>query len=135
MSLFLLKRLAIFAATLAAPRSVVFLVLEVLPATRPRSMLGTDAHARGAGGAARQLGLDQPALAPLPRLGRRHAARRFRRSYTYGVPVAELVAERLAVTLPLALIAMALTTVIGARGSASTPPRGTRGRATSASWR
>ena len=36
----------------------------------------------------------------------------FGRSYTYSVPVIDLVRERLAVSLPLALIALALSTII-----------------------
>ena len=43
---------------------------------------------------------------------------------SYDTPTAELIAERLQVTLPLALMAMVLTVVIGS------PPASTRRRAT-----
>ena len=59
---------------------------------------------------ATELGLDQPVLS-------RYAAwiggllrGDMGLSYTYGSPVSELIAERLALTVPLAVLAMLLTT-------------------------
>ena len=43
MSLFLLRRLAAFAATLLAASVVVFLVLEILPGDVAQTMMGPDA--------------------------------------------------------------------------------------------
>jgi len=112
MGLFLAKRLVGFVATLAAATLLVFLVLEVLPGDPARVMLGVEAQPESVRALRAELGLDRPAaeryLAWVGGLVRGD----FGVSYTYHVPVVELVGERLAVTVPLALIAMALTSVL-----------------------
>ena len=55
-----------------------------------------------------------------------------RTSISYDTPTAQLIVERLRVTLPLALMAMALTVVLALRARHVTPRRATTGRATSA---
>ena len=55
----------------------------------------------------------------------------FGTSHAYDNPIVELVAERLAVTLPLALLAMALTVVL-ALAAGLTPRRATTAPAISA---
>ena len=112
MALFLLRRFATLLATLIAASLVVFLVLEVLPGDPAMVMLGVDAQPDTLEALRRKLGLDRP---PVERyfawiIGL--ATGDFGISYTYSVPVAELIVERLALTVPLALIAMALTVVI-----------------------
>jgi peptide/nickel transport system permease protein len=112
MKLFLLKRFATLVATLLGTSVVVFVVLEILPGNAAQMMLGPDAAPEAVAALTAQLGLDRP---PLERylswlaglltgeLGTSHA---------YGSPVGELIAERLALTVPLAIIAMLLTTVL-----------------------
>ncbi len=110
MTVFLAKRIAILAATLLATSLIVFLVLEILPGDPAQVMLGIDAQPETVAALRAQLGLDRPPveryLAWLAGL----ATGDLGVSYTYSVPVMTLVAERLAITLPLAVIAMALTT-------------------------
>ncbi|HZS82873.1 MAG TPA: ABC transporter permease [Stellaceae bacterium] len=112
MLFFLLKRLAGLVATLAAATLVVFLVLEVLPGDPAQVMLGTEARPEQVAALRHELGLDRPApqryVAWIGGMLRGDLGR----SYTYQVPVAELVGERLLVTVPLALLAMALTTAL-----------------------
>ena len=112
MALFLLKRFTGFIVTLIAATLVVFLVLEVLPGDPAQVMLGVDAQPDQLRALHAELGLDRPAglryLAWIGGLVQGDLGT----SYTYHVPVAELVGERLAVTVPLALLAMALTTVL-----------------------
>ena len=112
MGFFLVRRLVGFIATLIAATLVVFLVLEVLPGDPAQVMLGVDAQPEQVRRLHAELGLDRPAglryLAWVGGLARGDLGT----SYTYDVPVAELVGERLAVTVPLALLAMALTTVL-----------------------
>jgi peptide/nickel transport system permease protein len=109
---FLLRRLVAFVLTLVAASLVVFVVLEVLPGDPALVMLGIDAEPETLEALRRQLGLDRPAaeryLVWVAGLVRGELGI----SYTYNVPVSELVAERLAVTVPLALLAMALTTLL-----------------------
>ncbi len=109
---FLLKRLATFVATLVVASVVVFAVLELLPGNAAEVILGDTATPEAVAALQAQLGLDRP---PLQRylhwvggLLRGETAR----SISYDTPTAELLAERLRVTLPLALMAMALTVVL-----------------------
>nr|WP_217703815.1 ABC transporter permease [Schlegelella koreensis] len=109
--IFLVKRLFTFVLTLAAASIVVFLVLGVLPGSAADVMLGETATPEAMQALRERLGLDRP---PVERylgwLGGL-ATGDLGISSSYGVPIAELIVERLAVTLPLALLAMAFTTV------------------------
>ena len=112
MSVFLLKRLATLVATLLAASIVVFLVLEVLPGDAAQMMMGPDASPEAVQALAVKLGLDRPALERyLDWIGGMLRGD-LGLSYAYSTPVSELIAERLVVTVPLAVIAMLLTTVL-----------------------
>ena len=106
---FLFRRLAGFAATLVAASVVVFLALEVLPGDPALSILGIDAEPETLAALRTQLGLDRPAPQRYAEWVAGLLSGDFGTSYTYGIPVTELVAPRLAVTIPLALLAMALS--------------------------
>ena len=109
---FVLKRLAGLAATLWVASIVVFAVLALLPGNAAELALGPSATPEAVQALALQLGLDQPA----PRRYGRWIAGLLRGdlgiSIAYDTPVAGLIAERLAVTVPLASMAMGLTTVL-----------------------
>jgi peptide/nickel transport system permease protein len=109
----LLRRLAIFVATLAVASLLVFAVLELLPGNAAQVILGDSATSESLAALEKQLGLDRPAPA-------RYAAwiggmlrGRTARSLSYDTPTAELIAERLQVTLPLTALAMAITVIGG----------------------
>jgi peptide/nickel transport system permease protein len=112
MTFFLIKRLASFAATLLAASAIVFAVLELLPGSAAEVMLGDTATPEAVAALEARLGLDRPAAlryaAWVGGLLRGHSAT----SYAYDTPTFELIAERLQVSLPLALLAMGLTVVI-----------------------
>ena len=112
MSLFLLKRLITLIATLVGTSVVVFLVLEVLPGNAAQVLMGPDASPDAVAALAHQLGLDRPASARYFEGVRGMLHGDLGLSYAYGTPVGELVGERLAVTVPLALLAMSFTTVL-----------------------
>src|SRR5690349_11318131 len=99
---FLLNRLLVGLATMALASVVVFSVLEILPGDPARLMLGFNATQDAVDALREQLGLNQSL--PLRYLDWIGGLVRFDlgRSYTYAVPVNELVLERLAVSLPLA---------------------------------
>ena len=112
MSLFLIKRFATFLATLAAASIVVFALQGVLPGNAAQVMLGESATPEAVAALSQKLGLDQP---PVVRYGRWVGGLLrgdLGTSVAYDTPMAALIAERLAVSAPLALMAMALTTVI-----------------------
>ena len=112
MSVFLFKRLLTFLATLLVASVLVFSVLELLPGNVAQVMLGETATPEAIAALEKKLGLDQP---PLQRYGRwitGLASGRTADSFSYGTPTAELIVERLQVTVPLAALAMLLTTAL-----------------------
>ncbi len=112
MAPFLLQRLLAFIATLAVASLVVFAVLELLPGNAAEVILGDTATPESLAALQAKLGLDKPAgqryLEWVGGLLTGHTAQ----SISYDTPTAELIAERLRVTLPLALLAMGLTVVL-----------------------
>ncbi|TIU41124.1 MAG: ABC transporter permease, partial [Mesorhizobium sp.] len=107
-----LKRLIISALTLVLASIVVFAVMEVLPGDPARLMLGLNASADQVEMLRDQMGLNAPLLLRYLHWAGGLLSLDFGRSYTYSVPVIDLVRERIAVSLPLALIALALSTII-----------------------
>lgn len=107
-------RAAVMAATLLAASVVVFAIIQVVPGDPAAYMLGLNASPEAVANLRHQMGLEGPAaqryLTWLLGLLRGD----FGVSYTYQTPVAALVAERIGVSLPLALLAMALSVAIGA---------------------
>ena len=112
MPLFILKRFATFVATLLAASALVFAVLDVLPGNAAELMLGESATPESLKALSARLGLDQPPLTRYVAWMKGLARGDMGSSLSYDTPVLELVQQRLAVTLPLALMAMALTTVL-----------------------
>jgi peptide/nickel transport system permease protein len=110
MSLFLFKRLITLVATLIGTSVVVFLVLEILPGNAAQIIMGPDASPEAVVALAHKLGLDRPAATRYWEwvTGLLHG--NLGLSYAYSTPVGELVLERLAITVPLAVMAMVLTT-------------------------
>jgi peptide/nickel transport system permease protein len=112
MGLFLLKRLTTLIATLVGASIVVFLVLEILPGDAALIMMGADAAPEAVKALANKLGLDRPPLERYWLWVSGILSGDLGNSYAYSSPVSELILERLALTFPLAMIAMALTTVL-----------------------
>jgi peptide/nickel transport system permease protein len=112
MSAFLLKRLLIGFLTLVVASIVVFAMMEVLPGDPARAMLGITATDDAVAELRRQLGLDLARhLRYLSWVGGMFVGD-FGRSYTYSIPVSELIGERIGVSLPLAIISLLLSTAI-----------------------
>ena len=110
--LWLLRRLAGLVLALVAASAVVFILMDLLPGDPAEIMLGTNARPDTLAALRAEMGLDRPALVRYAEWATGLLRGDFGKSQTYSVPVAELVRERLAVTLPLALAALALTIVI-----------------------
>ena len=98
--------------TLLAASAVIFTVLDVLPGNAAEVMLGESATPESLAALSAKLGLDRPALVRYGDWMKGLATGELGTSNTYGTPIGELVAERLLVTLPLALMAMTLTTAL-----------------------
>ncbi len=111
MSIFLAKRFLTFIATLFGATVVVFLVLEILPGDPALLILGIEADPEAVEALREKLGLNRPALERYFSWLGGLLTGDLGMSYTYDVPVTELVRERLALTVPLAVFAMVLSTV------------------------
>lgn len=112
MSVFLARRLLTLIATLLGASVVVFAMLEILPGNAAQMLMGPDADPEAVTAMAEQLGLNQPALQRYAQWIQGFFTGHLGDSYAYGSPVWELIQERLALTIPLALMAMLLTTVL-----------------------
>ena len=112
MTRYLLSRLRALILSLIVASIVIFLVVEVAPGDPAAFMLGTNARPDTVEALREQLGLNLP-------LWQRYLAWAgglltgdFGTSYTYRTPVAEIVADRLVVSGPLAIYALILTVLI-----------------------
>jgi peptide/nickel transport system permease protein len=112
MTAFLLQRLLIGLATLLVASMVVFAVMEILPGDPALLMLGMNASPEALSTLREQMGLNQPVLVRYLDWIAGLAIGDFGRSYTYSSPVIDLIVERAAVSLPLALMSLVLSTVI-----------------------
>jgi peptide/nickel transport system permease protein len=109
---FLLKRLFTLLATLAVASALVFAVLELLPGNAAQVILGESATLEALAALEARLGLDRPALTRYAEWVGGLLQGRTATSISYGEPTALLIAERLEVTLPLAVMAMLLTVAL-----------------------
>ncbi|OOG58832.1 ABC transporter permease [Polaromonas sp. C04] len=112
MSLFLIKRFITLIVTLLGASIVVFGVLEILPGNAAQMLMGPDAAPEAVQALAIKLGLNHPALERYWHWISGLLVGDLGQSYAYSTPVLDLIRERLALTVPLALLAMAFTTVL-----------------------
>jgi len=112
MPYFLLKRFLTLIATLLATSVTVFLVLEILPGDPALLVLGIDASDEQLAAFREQYGLTRPILERYSDWIGHLLTGNFGISYAYKTPVWPLIADRLALTYPLAIIAMLLTILL-----------------------
>ncbi|MFD0978837.1 MULTISPECIES: ABC transporter permease [Tropicimonas] len=105
-------RLVSLALSLIAASLVIFAVVEVIPGDPAAYMLGLNASPEAVEALRRDLGLTGGLVERYLSWAGGMLRGDFGTSYTYRVPVAELVVQRLGVSLPLALYALALSTLI-----------------------
>ena len=107
-----LKRLISLALSLAVASVVIFAVIEVAPGDPASFMLGVNAQPETLAALRAELGLDVSTPQRYLNWVSGMLAGDFGTSYTYRTPVVQMVADRLWVSLPLALYALALSTLI-----------------------
>lgn len=112
MLLFTLKRLVTLSLTLLIASAVIFVVMEALPGDIATVVLGTGAREDTLAAFRSAHGLDQPYLARYLSWIGDLASGDLGKSYTYSVPVSQLILDRLAISLPLALMGILLSTLI-----------------------
>jgi peptide/nickel transport system permease protein len=108
----LIRRTISLVVTLLVVSLLIFTVMDLLPGDPAAIMLGTSASPDTLAALQHQLGLDRPL--PIRYLAWLGGVLQgdLGQSYTYGVPVSGLIAERLAVTLPLAVMAIVLSVAV-----------------------
>ncbi|WP_061934382.1 ABC transporter permease [Aureimonas sp. AU22] len=113
MAALLFRRSCSLLALLVGVSLLVFVVFDLLPGDPASVMLGTSARPDTLAALRAELGLDQPVI--LRWLGWLGAALTgdFGRSLTYGMPVSGLIGQRIAVTLPLAVLSLGLALALG----------------------
>lgn len=109
---YLAKRLLSLGLSLAIASMVIFAVIEVAPGDPASFMLGTGAQEDTVAALRTELGLDQGKLSRYVTWVGGMLTGDFGTSYTYRTPVVEMVQDRLWVSLPLAIYALALSTLI-----------------------
>ncbi|MBL4825346.1 MAG: ABC transporter permease [SAR324 cluster bacterium] len=112
MTIFLAKRLFALVITLLVSSLVIFLVLEILPGDPASIILGIGAQEDTLAALRAEMGLDLSAPERYFRWISGIMSGDFGRSYTYDTPVSELILERLSLSLPLALLAISLSTFL-----------------------
>ena len=109
---YLLKRLLSLAVSLVVASLVIFLALEVVPGDPAAYMLGINAQEDTLAALREELGLNGSVAERYLSWAGGLLQGDFGTSYTYRTPVAEMIGERLWISLPLALYALTLSTLI-----------------------
>ena len=112
MTTFLAKRLFSLLVTLLVASLIIFLLLGILPGDPALIILGVGAQEDTLAALRTEMGLDLSAPERYFRWIIGILQGDFGRSYTYDTPVSELILERLSLSLPLALLAISLSTLL-----------------------
>lgn len=112
MTRFVLSRLVSLALSLIAASAIVFSVIEIIPGDPAAFMLGLNASPETIAALREELGLTGNRFVRYLDWVGGMLTGDLGTSYTYRVPVAELVTARIAVSLPLAVYALLLSTLI-----------------------
>jgi peptide/nickel transport system permease protein len=110
---YLIQRLLGVALTLLVAAALIFFLLDVLPGDPARFMLGINASDEALNALRQQLGLDQPALVRFGQWLMGLFTGDLGMSASQRAPIAELILERMQLSLPLAFGALVLSTLIG----------------------
>lgn len=109
---YVLKRLLSLCISLAVASLIIFTVIEVAPGDPASFMLGINAQPETLAALRAELGLDVPKVQRYFNWVLGMLTGDFGTSYTYRTPVTEMVADRIAVSIPLALYALILSILI-----------------------
>ena len=110
---YLSGRFAALTLSLLVASIIIFVLLQVAPGDPAQVMMGMSASPEQLANLHHQMGLDRPPVERYFTWIGDLIQGDFGTSFTYHVPVATLIAERLTITLPLVAYAMALALAIG----------------------
>ncbi len=109
---YLVKRLTSLGLSLLIASLVIFIAIEVVPGDPAAYMLGMNASPETVAALRSQLGLDAGPVERYFTWVGGMLVGDFGTSYTYRTPITQMIAERMWVSLPLAIYALALSTLI-----------------------
>lgn len=109
---YIARRALSLVLTLAAASVIIFVLLEVLPGDPASLMLGVNAQPETVNALREELGLNVSKPVRYFNWVTGMLRGDFGISYTYRTPIREMIADRVAVSLPLALFALALSIAI-----------------------
>ncbi len=112
MTRFILGRLLSLVLSLIVASLLIFTVIEVIPGDPAAFILGVNARPDTLAALQAELGLDRPFAVRYLAWAGGLLTGDFGQSVTYRTPVAALIADRIVVSLPLALMALVLSTLI-----------------------
>lgn len=128
MQRYILKRLGSLFLSLVVASVVIFSVIEIAPGDPASFMLGINAQPETLAALRAELGLDVTKVQRYLNWTGGMLTGDFGTSYTYRTPVSEMVADRIGVSLPLALFALLLSVAIAVpAGVFAAAKRGTVG--------
>ena len=110
---FYIRKLATLISTVLLVSVMTFLVFQVLPADPAQIVLGVDADPHQLAELRKTMGLDRPAAERYASWMKDTIVGEFGTSLRYHRPVANIVAERMPVTMSLAMMSLGLTLIAG----------------------
>ena len=112
MTLYLISRIRVLVLSLIMASVAIFVVIEIIPGDPASYMLGINAEPETLLALKKELGLDVPKIERYFSWTLGMIQGDFGLSYTYRVPVSELIISRLGVSLPLAIYSILLSALI-----------------------
>ncbi len=112
MAVIIAKRFFVFIITLLVASLVIFFLLEILPGDPASIILGVGAQDDTLAALRSEMGIDRPASERYISWISGALSGNFGRSYTYDIQVSSLIIERLSLSIPLASLAIFLSTFL-----------------------
>ena len=109
---FIIKRFGMMLLTGALATIVIFLVLEVAPGDPAEFMMGVSATPEALAALREELGTNQPLFTRYFTWVSQILSGNYGTSFTYREPVSDLISERLWISIPLAILALMISTII-----------------------
>lgn len=112
MLIYILKRMMSLLVSLIVASMLIFVVIEIIPGDPAAFMMGLNASPEAIDALREQLGLNASLMSRYCSWVFGLLQGEFGTSYTYRVPVRELISDRIVVSLPLTVYALILSTLI-----------------------
>ena len=109
---YVLKKVGIFVLTLLVVSVLVFLAFQVIPGDPATNMLGTQVTAERVEALREQLGLNDPGIVRYFRWLKSFVTGDYGISYSYGIPVKELLANKLGVSAAITVMSFFMVVVL-----------------------